>query len=98
MGTNKKLNWWKDKMAVFNWTYFSFTDIDTTWLYREMVLIPILIFFLWVFWMKVVRNRPIVYCFNENLRLSCFSECGHFYNFSHKLELSKIKKLERVKS
>merc|ERR1712045_519171 len=52
----KKLNWWKDKMAVFNWTYFSFTDIDTTWLYREMVLIPILIFFLWVFWMKVVRS------------------------------------------
>merc|ERR1711988_1928270 len=46
----------KDKMAVFNWTYFSFTDIDTTWLYREMVLIPILIFFLWVFWMKVVRS------------------------------------------
>ena len=37
------------------------------------------------------QQRPIVYCFNENLRLSSFFECGHFWNFSHKLELSKIK-------
>merc|ERR1712020_695964 len=44
------------KMAVFNWTYFSFINVDTTWLYREMVLIPILIFILWIFWMKVVRS------------------------------------------
>merc|ERR1712141_16860 len=34
----------------------SSTGGRTTWLYREMVLIPILIFFLWVFWMKVVRS------------------------------------------
>merc|ERR1712226_1414964 len=46
----------KKKMAVFNWDYLSFIDVDTTWLYREMILIPILIFVLWVFWMKVVRS------------------------------------------
>merc|ERR1712179_776522 len=46
----------KKNMAVFNWDYLSFIDVDTTWLYREMILIPILIFVLWAFWMKVVRS------------------------------------------
>merc|ERR1719262_1220467 len=43
-------------MAVFNWNYFSFYEFDTTWLYREVVLIPILIAILWIVWMKVVRG------------------------------------------
>lgn len=43
-------------MAVFNWNYFSFYDYDITWLYREVVLIPVLIVGLWIIWMKVVRG------------------------------------------
>merc|ERR1712026_19021 len=43
-------------MAVFNWNYLSFYDFDSTWLYREVVLIPILIVVLWFIWMKVVRS------------------------------------------
>ena len=42
-------------MAVFNWNYLSFVSFDSTWVYREMVLIPILIVILWFVWMKVVR-------------------------------------------
>ena len=42
-------------MAVFNWNYLSFVNFDSTWVYREMVLIPILIVILWFVWMKVVR-------------------------------------------
>merc|ERR1712088_1146436 len=44
------------KMAIFNWDYMSFYDFDSTWLYREVVLIPILLALLWIIWMKVVRN------------------------------------------
>merc|ERR1712111_201435 len=43
-------------MAVFNWNYLSFVNFDSTWVYREMVLIPILIVILWFVWMKVVRS------------------------------------------
>ena len=42
-------------MAVFNWNYLSFYTFDSTWLYREVILIPILIVILWFIWMKVVR-------------------------------------------
>lgn len=42
-------------MPVFNWNYLSFYDFDATWLYREVVLIPVLLAILWVIWMKVVR-------------------------------------------
>ena len=42
-------------MAVFNWDYLSFYDYDITWLYREVVFIPVLIVVLWFIWMKVVR-------------------------------------------
>merc|ERR1711982_278342 len=42
--------------AVFNWNYLSFVNFDSTWVYREMVLIPILIVILWFVWMKVVRS------------------------------------------
>merc|ERR1712079_903941 len=44
------------KMNVFNWEYLSFISIDSTWLYREVLLIPILLVILWIVWMKVVRN------------------------------------------
>merc|ERR1712029_863427 len=43
-------------MAVFNWNYLSFVNFDSTWVYREMVLIPILIVILWFVWMKFVRS------------------------------------------
>merc|ERR1712083_1270300 len=45
------------KMNVFNWEYLSFISIDSTWLYREMLLIPILLVILWIVWMKVVRSH-----------------------------------------
>merc|ERR1711997_1022978 len=46
----------KTKMNVFNWEYLSFISIDSTYLYREILLIPILLVILWVVWMKVVRS------------------------------------------
>merc|ERR1711988_1524682 len=44
------------KMNVFNWEYLSFITIDSTCLYRELLLIPILLVLLWIVWMKVVRS------------------------------------------
>ncbi len=42
-------------MAVFNWNYFSFYEYNTTWLYRELLLIPLLVIVLLFLWMKIVR-------------------------------------------
>ena len=43
-------------MAIFNWEYLSFYNLDQTWLYREMLIIPLLVIVLWVLWLKVIRN------------------------------------------
>ena len=43
-------------MAIFNWEYLSFTNINQTWLYREVVIIPVVVLVLWVLWMKVIRS------------------------------------------
>ena len=46
-------------MASFNWTYFSFYQYDTMWIYRELLAIPILVLILWYGWMKVVRSALV---------------------------------------
>ena len=43
-------------MAIFNWEYLSFYNLDQTWLYREMLIIPLLVIVLWVLWLKVIRS------------------------------------------
>jgi len=43
-------------MAIFNWEYLSFTRFDQTWLYRELVIIPVVLLILWVLWLKVIRS------------------------------------------
>ena len=42
-------------MAVFNWNYFSFYELDSTYLKWELGLIPIVVAVLWFVWMKIVR-------------------------------------------
>jgi len=42
-------------MAVFNWEYLSFVSFDTTWIYREVLLLPVLIVGLWFLWMRIVK-------------------------------------------
>ena len=43
-------------MAIFNWEYFSYITMDQTWLYRELLFIPLLVIVLWVLWLKVIRD------------------------------------------
>merc|ERR1712111_203988 len=43
-------------MAGFSWQYFGFTNFDPTWIYRELLFVPILIAVLWFFWMRVVAS------------------------------------------
>jgi len=43
-------------MAGFNWQYFGFTNFDATWIYRELLLLPIFIAILWFLWMRVVAS------------------------------------------
>ena len=43
-------------MAIFNWEYLSFTNLDQTWLYREVLIIPVVVLVLWVLWMKVIKD------------------------------------------
>ena len=43
-------------MAVFNWEYLYFTNFNQTWLYREIVIIPVVVLILWVLWLKVIRS------------------------------------------
>merc|ERR1712072_1137698 len=33
-----------------------FLNLDQTWLYREMIIIPIVVIVLWVLWLKVIRE------------------------------------------
>lgn len=42
--------------GIFNWEYMSFVNLDTTWLYREMLAIPVVVLILWVLWLRVVRS------------------------------------------
>ena len=43
-------------MANFNWEYLAFLNLDQTWLYREMIIIPVVVIVLWVLWLKVIRE------------------------------------------
>ena len=43
-------------MANFNWEYLAFLNLDQTWLYREMIIIPVVVIVLWVLWVKVSRE------------------------------------------
>ena len=43
-------------MANFNWEYLAFLHLDQTWLYREMIIIPVVVIVLWVLWLKVIRE------------------------------------------
>jgi len=43
-------------MAVFNWEYLSFVNFDATWIYREVLLLPVLIVGLWFLWMRIVNS------------------------------------------
>ena len=43
-------------MAIFNWEYLSFYNLDQTWLYREVFIIPVVVLILWVLWLKVIRD------------------------------------------
>jgi len=43
-------------MAGFNWEYFGVINFDPTALYREVLLLPILIVVLWFLWMSVVKS------------------------------------------
>jgi hypothetical protein len=43
-------------MAIFNWQYLSFMNLDPTWLYRELLIIPVMVLVLWVLWLKVIRS------------------------------------------
>ena len=43
-------------MTNFNWEYLAFLNLDQTWLYREMIIIPVVVIVLWVLWLKVIRE------------------------------------------
>jgi len=43
-------------MAVFNWEYLSFVNFDSTWIYREVLFVPVLIAGLWFLWMRIVNS------------------------------------------
>lgn len=43
-------------MAVFSWEYLSFVNFDSTWIYREVLLLPVIIIGLWFLWMRVVKT------------------------------------------
>uniref|UniRef100_A0A0K2SZV3 Uncharacterized protein n=1 Tax=Lepeophtheirus salmonis TaxID=72036 RepID=A0A0K2SZV3_LEPSM len=42
---------------MFHWGYMSFYKYDSTWVYREVLILPVVVLFLWFCWMKVVRNE-----------------------------------------
>ena len=46
-------------MTLFDWKYFSFANLDWTWVQRELLIIPVLVLVLWFFWMRSVREAIV---------------------------------------
>ena len=46
-------------MTIFDWKYFSFVNLDWTWVQRELLVIPVLVLVLWFFWMRSVREALV---------------------------------------
>ena len=46
-------------MTILDWKYFSFVNLDWTWVQRELLVIPVLVLVLWFFWMRSVREALV---------------------------------------
>ena len=42
-------------MTTFSWEYLSYYTFDQTWIYREVLLLPVVIAVLWFLWMRAVN-------------------------------------------